>query len=235
MSTSKGIAQLKKDEGFTPKASHLKLQNGKDEKIRTIGYGYNINAAADPRADLVASGVPEDVVDDVLAGKMAITEDQGNVLFNISVDRAISAADRVIPNFAELDPELRDVFINMAYQLGATGLKDFKKMRANLAVGDYKGVAREIVNSKFAKRQATGRAARLASQVITVGKRIEKENPPPKQVKAEEILKQNIVDKQSRRVAAVLSPDSKARRVAQVLSTMTSPVEDKPNTDKGSK
>ncbi len=56
-----------------------------------------------------------------------------------------------------------EVLTNMAYNMGSTGLKGFKRMFDRLGSGDVVGAADEIVKSEYGKVQAPGRANELAS------------------------------------------------------------------------
>lgn len=224
MAVSKaGAEQIKSDEGFTPKATHLRLQSGAKEKVKTIGYGYNIDAAADPLQDLMDIGLEEEEAKQVLAGKKEIDKDQGDLLFNISLQRAEDAAQRVIPGYHKLDPELQDVFVNMSYQLGPTGLKEFRRMRTNLVKGDFKGVAREILDSDFARNDATKRAERLAKKVISVGSKITKESNKNKEVNRpppslERRVNDQLKEKSVSRLAKAMGKQSVVSRLAEAIN-----------------
>lgn len=224
-----GADQLKLDEGFTPRATRLKLQDGSTEKVRTIGYGYNINAAADPIADFMALGLDQAAAQQVLDGKADITKEQGEALFRISLQRATEDAQRVIPRFEELEPDMQDVFVNMAYQLGGKGLRGFKSMRSNLVKGDYRGVAKEILNSRFARDQATSRAQRLAKKVLSVDKQRQKQQPARAEAPSpEKYYKAEIHnDRVSRLVRALVYRDQ-VNRLATALTTMSARKEEDP-------
>lgn len=165
MPTLEGYRQLKQDEGFTPRATFLATQGGLRESVRTIGYGYNIDAAEDPVTDLILSGVWEKDVDRVLSGSLPITKEQADNLFLLSVLRAFDSANRVVDGFMDLDRGVQDVLVNMAFQVGATGLSRFKRMLEALKEEDYDRVALEILQSRLAEEQASNRAERLAMQV----------------------------------------------------------------------
>lgn len=173
------VNTLKKDEGLSLKAYHMKTQTGGREKNLTIGYGYNIDAATDPVKDMLTAGVDEDEVDAVLKGQAELTEEQAEVLLNISAQRAATDAERVIPRFNSLPDPVKKVMVEMSYQLGAKGLRDFKQMRGAIARGDYKEAARQIMNSDMARKDSTTRAKRHAQALIDYTKTSEyKENNP---------------------------------------------------------
>ena len=177
MPSNQGYEQLKSDEGFHPKAEVDRDEKGRPVGNKVIGYGYNLQAN-NPREDLISIGVSPDEVDDVISGKAVITEEQGQTLFQLSISRAVSDARRVVESFDDLDPKAKDVLVNMSYQMGAKGLREFKKMRRAIREGDYQKAAKELMNSDFAQRQTPNRAERLAKQLSSLGKQ---EPEPPKQ------------------------------------------------------
>lgn len=61
----------------------------------------------------------------------------------------------------DLSPARQDVIVNMAFNLGVTGLFKFKRMWTALYQKDYNWAASEMLDSKWAK-QVKGRAVRLA-------------------------------------------------------------------------
>lgn len=135
--------QLKNDEGIKLEAYEDPL-NPKTGPT-TIGYGHT-----DP---------------DVKKG-MKITQQQADELHNKDLDTAEKAARTVVPNYDQLSPERQAAFINMAYQMGAKGLADFKNTIAAAQKGDWNAVANSIIASKYAQ-QTPGRAARVAEQLRT--------------------------------------------------------------------
>ena len=58
------------------------------------------------------------------------------------------------------------VIINMAFNLGVTGLLRFKKTLEYYRNGDYESASREMLDSKWA-RQVKGRAIELSKQMLT--------------------------------------------------------------------
>lgn len=74
-------------------------------------------------------------------------------------------ADR-IPWITKLDPARRGVLLNMAYQMGISGLMGFKKTLATVESGHYQKAAVEMLGSKWAQ-QTPARAHRLSQQMRT--------------------------------------------------------------------
>ena len=68
--------------------------------------------------------------------------------------------------FEDLDPVRKKVVIDMRYNLGPTRFRQFKRMIAALAAGDYKAAADQMLDSRWA-RQVKTRADRLAEMMRT--------------------------------------------------------------------
>ncbi len=106
------------------------------ELILTIGVGWNLEQW----------GLPDHIIDQ---------------LFTISINRAVTDAKAVIPNFEYLHPARQRVLVNMAFNLGRKRLRGFRLMNRAIAKRRWKEAAKEMLDSKWA-RQVKGRAVRLA-------------------------------------------------------------------------
>lgn len=73
---------------------------------------------------------------------------------------------RRAPWVADLDDARQGVLINMAFNLGVSGLLGFRKTLALIEAGDYAKASVEMLDSKWA-RQVKGRATRLSEQMRT--------------------------------------------------------------------
>lgn len=71
-----------------------------------------------------------------------------------------------IPWLKQLDAVRRYVLLNMAFNLGIAGLLKFKNTLAMVQRGDYKGAAKGMLASLWAK-QVKGRAVELAKMMET--------------------------------------------------------------------
>lgn len=69
-----------------------------------------------------------------------------------------------LPFISTLDPVRRDVVFNMVFNMGISTFLEFRKTIQCLRNGDYKGAAREMLDSKWA-RQVGPRATRLAQMM----------------------------------------------------------------------
>jgi lysozyme len=65
-------------------------------------------------------------------------------------------------------PEVENILVNMAFNLGATRLRKFKKMLAAIEAGDYNTAADEMIDSKW-YNQVGRRSRRLVARMRKVG------------------------------------------------------------------
>ena len=74
--------------------------------------------------------------------------------------------DDRLPWLCKLDPARRGVLVNMAFQMGVTGLLGFKNTLALVQAGKYQDAAKGMMQSKWAS-QTPARAQRLSNQMAT--------------------------------------------------------------------
>ncbi|RZK99796.1 MAG: hypothetical protein EOP36_18100 [Rubrivivax sp.] len=105
-----------------------------------IGAGYNLKAnAATVNSDLKRAGIPEDRIEDVKAGRAALTPDNVRRLIQVALPRyeegTRKAAEEAAPGlWSRMTPQQRAVMVDISYQVGnASG---FKKAWAALDKGD---------------------------------------------------------------------------------------------------
>ena len=129
------INMLKRHEG-------LRLEEYKDSMGRaTIGYGHLIK----PGENLIK-----------------ITKDRAEVI----LEKDIEIAEGIVNKLPEeilgsLNPRRREVLTNMAFNLGGSKFRKFKKMFAAIKKQDFDLASQEILDSKYAK-QVGARANELA-------------------------------------------------------------------------
>jgi len=116
----------------------------------TVGWGFNLN---DPE---MRKHIPVDVI----SGKRALTEEEAQPIFMQRYTQAAKDAVSYLgaDNILKLDPERQAILVDMAYNLGATKLSEFVKMREAILAGDYQRAASEMKDSKWYKQ--TGRRAK---------------------------------------------------------------------------
>lgn len=103
----------------------------------TIGYGFNIDAGIDERA---ASALIEHQVTELYADLMRFEW------------------------FDNLDEVRKSVIVQMAFQMGISGLLKFRKTLHYVKSGDYEKAADEMLNSLWAK-QTPPRANQVAKMM----------------------------------------------------------------------
>ncbi len=111
--------------------------------IWTIGYGLNL--------------------------ENGITEREASLILEERVRKLQIRLPMVIKFWHNISPTRQDVLINMAYNLGISGLLKFKKMLKALENKDYKKAGKEMLNSRWAIQVGDGvgqRAFSLAAIMI---------------------------------------------------------------------
>jgi lysozyme len=94
-----------------------------------------------------------------------ITEEEAIWLLQSRLKGIIAQLERY-EWYTKLDPVRQKVMIDMAYNLGTTGLLKFRKMIAAIELGDYGAAADQMLDSRWA-RQVKTRADRLAEMMRT--------------------------------------------------------------------
>jgi GH24 family phage-related lysozyme (muramidase) len=159
------LAELKKN---------LEAQEGRKKKsyddskgIRTVSVGFKLTRG-DARQIIEDMGLN---YDDVFSGKQELTDAQIDNLLDLTAKELAEAARRVIPGFNTLPKVAQEVFAGMAFQMGATGLSEFKKMIAALKSEpiDWNKVADEMLDSTWAKYDSPDRAKELARRIRQLG------------------------------------------------------------------
>lgn len=82
------------------------------------------------------------------------------------IEEAEAALRDRLPWFDSLDEARRGALVNMAFNLGVSGLLGFRKTLVHIERGEYASAAAEMLRSKWAQ-QVGDRAKRLAEQIKT--------------------------------------------------------------------
>lgn len=131
-----GVDQIKRHEG-------LVLHAYKDSLgYLTIGYGR--------------------LIDKIKHG--GINEAEAEYLLQNDVSSVLTVLHRNITFFDSLCVPRQAVLMNMAFQMGITGLLKFKKTLTLIEIGDYDAAADNMLKSLWAK-QTPNRAAEMAEQM----------------------------------------------------------------------
>ena len=105
----------------------------------TIGYGRNLD-------------------------DFGITENEAESMLITNADLVGNELVVKLPVLRELNSAREEALINMAFNIGVSGLLEFKKMIAALENADYDEAAKQMLDSKWA-RQVGSRSAELARQM----------------------------------------------------------------------
>lgn len=98
---------------------------------------------------------------------IGITPNEAMFLLSGDIDHAIRGLVARYPMwFPDLDPVRQAVLINMAFNLGLTGLASFGLTLGAVAAGEFDKAADHMLASKWAT-QVKGRASELATQMRT--------------------------------------------------------------------
>jgi len=141
------IEQLKKQEGFSSVV--YKCSGG----FNTIGYGYNLEANPLKLSSLEIAH----------AHTKGMQEHEAERLLKLMIKHIATYLENSGLEL-NLNAARTDVLINMAYNLGLSGLLKFKMMLACINKSDYEGASKAMINSLWAK-QVKGRAIVLAEQM----------------------------------------------------------------------
>lgn len=97
---------------------------------------------------------------------VGISLEEAEYLLSRDLDRAFLGLSKSLPYFQDLDSVRQGVLVNMAFNLGLSGLLRFQRMLSAVERGDYAGAAVEMLDSAWAG-QVGGRARELARQMET--------------------------------------------------------------------
>lgn len=123
------------------------------EGVRTIGVGFNLEAPGH-RAMLQEMGIDP----------RQMTQTDSTRLFRRKVEESLAACGRLFQDFGDLPRPVQLALVDMAYNLGATGLSQFRQLRAAVARRDWERAAGELMKSRW-RHQVGWRAERLAGMI----------------------------------------------------------------------
>lgn len=150
--------QLKKDEGY--RSNKYEDSLGKT----TIGYGHRV---------LATDNIP--IFSDAgFDGKQEAEKAKAYFDRLLDKDMDIAIKDAVSIIGKNHPPEVLEAFSNMAFQLGKTKLADPEKGFVNtirlIKAQDYKGAAKEMLDSNWARIQTPERAKRVSKLMASAFK-----------------------------------------------------------------
>jgi GH24 family phage-related lysozyme (muramidase) len=115
--------------------------------IATIGVGFNLERAG-ARARIGAD------YERVLAGELALNDEQIDALFRDDAEDALNSARRIVHNFDELPQEAQLIVADMVFNLGAAGFAGFRNTIAALENRDFARAADEMEDSLWYRQGA---------------------------------------------------------------------------------
>ena len=85
-----------------------------------------------------------------------ISMDEVEELFEMDLNRAAAGAESLIKECIghDLPPHIEEVILEMVYQLGTQGVRNFKKFWKALRIKDWKTAASEMKDSRWHKQPA---------------------------------------------------------------------------------
>lgn len=101
------------------------------------------------------------LLDPIRGGR--VSQDEAEYMLSNDL-RVAERLCEAMPAYLDLSPVRQAVLIEMCFNLGAAGLKHFKRMFSALVKQEYDYAASEMLNSRWAM-QVKGRAVRLAKQM----------------------------------------------------------------------
>ena len=99
---------------------------------------------------------------------LGITEEEADYLLANDISRVKVALSREIPWLADLNDVRQRVLLDMAFNLGISGLMQFKKTLRAVELGEYERASRMMLDSKWATQ--VGKRADRLSVMMNIGK-----------------------------------------------------------------
>ena len=93
-----------------------------------------------------------------------ISEAEAEQLLTNDISRVIADLEYAAPMLHTLPESVQHALVNMAFQMGVTGLMGFRRMWAALEAGDWELAAEEALNSRWAE-QTPRRAHEIAGMI----------------------------------------------------------------------
>jgi lysozyme len=97
---------------------------------------------------------------------VGLSDREAMILLDHDLDDCLHDLTQAFPWFGALDDVRQRAVVDLRFNLGAAGLQGFRNFLHCMAVADYAGAARELLNSKAAT-QAPFRYRELADHIRT--------------------------------------------------------------------
>jgi len=115
------------------------------EGISTIGRGFNLSRP-DAKEKIQSLGLN---FNDILNKRVGLTDKQIEQLFKYTYNEALGVANSFLPNFETYPNTIKQVIIDMAFNMGPNKLNQFKKFRQALIRRDFQKAADEMIDSQW--------------------------------------------------------------------------------------
>jgi len=149
------IPRVKQHEGVKPK-KYLDSRG-----IPTVGVGFNLKRKdADQKLKSVGANPIK-----VKQGKQALNNNQIETLLVGDLKSSKDAANKIIGDLTQHPAGVQGVLIEMAFNLGAKGLSEFKNFLSAVKSKNYKVAAKEMLNSSWSKQ--VGNRAQTLSKIVS--------------------------------------------------------------------
>lgn len=125
--------------------------------FRTIGVGRNLETNP-------LTPKEKEVVGDITKG---ITSDGAMYLLKNDIKRCEQSLIQYVSFWYQLDDERQYALLDMCFNMGIRKLMGFRRMLNAMLIGDYRGAAKECLNSKYAKD--VGKRAQRIARLIETG------------------------------------------------------------------
>lgn len=97
---------------------------------------------------------------------IGLSDEEVDFLLENDIARVIKELAAEYAWFSDLDDVRKDAMIDIAFNLGATRLRGFRRALTAMEAGNYKDAAVEFLDSRWAK-QVGGRALELSDMIAT--------------------------------------------------------------------
>lgn len=149
---------VKKWEGYEAKAYKDTRGNW------TIGYGFNLSDAS-ARAKLAAHGLNPYAL--IRGGTISALKAEALLVQEVAIAKVIAREN--FPSFDSHPLVVRQILVDLSYNLGENKVDDFVDFKAAIAKKDYKTAAAELVDSKWYSqvgKRSKNHVATLRSLVV---------------------------------------------------------------------
>ena len=115
---------------------------------KTVGYGFNLERR-DASTILANHSLDLNKIIDL---SQEISKEVAFKILTKDVESSIKVAKNFVSNFNSLPNQVKEILVDLVYNLGSTKIQEFKKFKAAIENKNFKSAADELENSKWAKQ-----------------------------------------------------------------------------------